>query len=318
MVQPGCIASFASRGVLLHLFTQQALETVLDKNSVMRDEDKLDGFDIHEWAAFAKKKSSIASSICKELGRLKASQSATVDARYRDLDPLCVADPWAGASFKLGACRSKHEDESAEVGAKTAPPWQKYFLKPSEQNTKEATQEAQAVAVQHQLSVEEVPSSLKAFANPSEPDAEGAEKPSCLNDEDVDVIALSIKPPEDHVSQQPVNIPSKSWAREEPDETKTVAPACAPELVSETCSSSQSEACPVPEQDIIGKWIITDIEPTLSYMSRSGPRSFIDPKKRQKVGGIDSSDGALLVCDGCDGTMYRMDLSTTFQLEQQT
>ena len=71
MSQPLCIAAFASRAGFLHLYTEQALEIVLDKISMGHVIEKIEGYDIMQWAAFARKKSQIASSICKELGRLK-------------------------------------------------------------------------------------------------------------------------------------------------------------------------------------------------------------------------------------------------------
>ena len=104
MVQPDCIATLTSRCGLLHLFTEQALQSVIDKISVDSPEDKLDGFDIQQWAAFARKKSSIASSICKELGRLKASQSASVNIRHcgmmRTLGPESLPN-WALADLSM-------------------------------------------------------------------------------------------------------------------------------------------------------------------------------------------------------------------------
>ena len=61
----------------------------------------VDGFDVHEWAAYAKKKAQIASVICKERGRLKAILSASNTNRNvfaterNDVDK--VFDPWAAA-----------------------------------------------------------------------------------------------------------------------------------------------------------------------------------------------------------------------------
>ena len=63
----------------------------------------VDGFDVYEWAAYAKKKAQIASVICKERGRLKAILSASnskmnVFATERnDVDELFGKDPWAAA-----------------------------------------------------------------------------------------------------------------------------------------------------------------------------------------------------------------------------
>ena len=75
MKQPACIATFASVSGQLHLYTEKALETVITKISLHDSNAKFEGFDILQWAAFAKKKSNIASSTCRELGRLKASRS---------------------------------------------------------------------------------------------------------------------------------------------------------------------------------------------------------------------------------------------------
>ena len=135
MMQPACSASFASRSGVLHLYTDMALEAVINKISADRACGKVESFNIQQWAAFAKKKSNIASSICKELGRLKASQSVSRIPRGCDLDPLHQADPWAGACF--GSSRYEHEDDEAppQQSVPTAPSWQKFFSRPSEQDT---------------------------------------------------------------------------------------------------------------------------------------------------------------------------------------
>ena len=112
MMQPACIASFASRSNQLHIFTEKALETVIDQISMESTYLKLEGFDISQWAAFAKKKSNIASSICKELGRLQAFQSVFTRTQACENDPFFRSDPWVGASLKLDASRSKPGDNA--------------------------------------------------------------------------------------------------------------------------------------------------------------------------------------------------------------
>ena len=71
----------------------------------------LDGFDISEWANYAKKKARIASSTGREIGRLKAllkaapvlsdAMKSQAYSRRRDEDPYdtSVLDPWASASL---------------------------------------------------------------------------------------------------------------------------------------------------------------------------------------------------------------------------
>jgi hypothetical protein len=141
MALPACLASLATRSGQLHIFTEKALEIVIDRIPLDHTDGKLEGYDIFQWAAFAKKKSSIASSICRELGSLKASRSAFAHEQDGNLDPLCRSDPWAGASFKLSDSASKQPGDDAafhEHHMEKAPLWQKYFSRPSEQHVQGA------------------------------------------------------------------------------------------------------------------------------------------------------------------------------------
>ena len=167
MALPACIASLATHSGQLHIFTEKALEIVIDRIPLDRTDGKLEGYDIFQWAAFAKKKSSIASSICRELGSLKASRSASALVQDCNLDPLCRSDPWAGASFKLSDSASKQPGDEAAVHEhhmEKAPLWQKYFSRPSEQDV----QGAQDV-LGHGF--EQPPRWQKIPVKPSEPEA---------------------------------------------------------------------------------------------------------------------------------------------------
>ena len=194
MAQAACIASFASHSGVLHLYTDKALEAVVNKIAVDGARDKLEGFDILEWAAFAKKKSNIASSICKELGRLKTCMSASTPSRRCDLDPLHQSDPWAGAS--LAPPRSKHEGVEASLGQglQKAPLWQNYFLRPSEQDApgdeaplwqkpfmRPSEQDTQGDEVAQVQTVEQAPLWQKPSVRPSELNTQGDEVPQVQN-----------------------------------------------------------------------------------------------------------------------------------------
>ena len=81
----------------LHIFSQDALKVVLEKmaekplNDVGGDAHLFEGYDAEQWAKFAQMKSKIASSICRENGRLKS----------RLQDPMESNDPWSGKGSKL-------------------------------------------------------------------------------------------------------------------------------------------------------------------------------------------------------------------------
>ena len=151
----------------------------MDKIPVNGADTKLEGYDIFQWAAFARKKSKIASSVCRELGSLKASPAVSSHAKDCYADPLCRWDPWAGASFKLGASSCKHGDDAAvlpEQHVEKAPLWQKYFSRPSEQDT----HETEVLTVQ---SAERAPLWQKVFVKPSEqevPPGHGVEQSPLL------------------------------------------------------------------------------------------------------------------------------------------
>ena len=101
----GCIASMTTWCGTLHLFSQDALNVVLEKiaerppNDVGGDAHLFEGYDAEQWAKFAQMKSKIVSSICRENGRLKS----------RLQDPMESNDPWSGKGSKLdiGATESK-------------------------------------------------------------------------------------------------------------------------------------------------------------------------------------------------------------------
>ena len=61
-------------------------------------EHKFEGCNIFEWAHYAKKKARIASSICKQLGCVKALRTSCNEAACAvgqvDKDPLMASDPW--------------------------------------------------------------------------------------------------------------------------------------------------------------------------------------------------------------------------------
>ncbi len=65
--------------------TNSSTYDVADTNpvsiTVSPDEKRLDGYTIDEWASFAKRKSSIASHVCKQNGLLKAKMSSLLNAR---------------------------------------------------------------------------------------------------------------------------------------------------------------------------------------------------------------------------------------------
>ena len=67
----------------------------------------LEGFSIEQWASHARKKSSIASSVCRLNGELKKKL-----AMLQEADPLIYADPWLNA--KAGLPRKIIDDDVFE------------------------------------------------------------------------------------------------------------------------------------------------------------------------------------------------------------
>ena len=92
----------------------------------------LDGFNIEEWASYAKKKASIASHMCSLNGAFKANLvEAQMPHRPADSgDPIFRADPWAGyqSSHRSGESTPSCEDAWSRwkrrtlVGNQTAVP----------------------------------------------------------------------------------------------------------------------------------------------------------------------------------------------------
>ena len=86
----------------------------------------LKGWDIHQWSDWGRRKSSIASSVCRENGKLKAELTrlrlriAELENLCNDVgadlqvldDPLWLSDPWAGATV-----HAKSRDRMVNVEA---------------------------------------------------------------------------------------------------------------------------------------------------------------------------------------------------------
>ena len=132
------LATFTTRAGTLHIFSENALLAVL--NSISIDEKtktathevealskvKLeelvtthDGYDIIEWANYAKKKAHIASSTCREVGKMKSllrQRHAGGSDAPCDNDPLVKLDPWADAANSM-SFECKADDLSVETDA---------------------------------------------------------------------------------------------------------------------------------------------------------------------------------------------------------
>ena len=80
----------------LHIFHTSALREVVCSLAPLQvaDVQVLDGFNIHQWAEYGRKKAMIASRICKENGRLKLLGTGAPSAG----DCVFVKDPWAGGA----------------------------------------------------------------------------------------------------------------------------------------------------------------------------------------------------------------------------
>ena len=110
------IAILASPSGDMHFFTSEALKIWADMKASLRSilppspsaagasqVSCLDGFDIHQWAAYAKKKSSIATNICRLNGALKLQRSQVksdndVCPPAQD-DIFTTTDPWLNAKM---------------------------------------------------------------------------------------------------------------------------------------------------------------------------------------------------------------------------
>ena len=132
-----CIASLTSRCGEWHFYDYGALqgalaalaETPPDHCQAPTREPPalLDGFSIERWAAYAKLKARIASSVCKDNARLKRLASTESlgevkgDCRHA-VDHVFEADPWLAASTALGcdcvSTRSACDGVSEDVWSK--------------------------------------------------------------------------------------------------------------------------------------------------------------------------------------------------------
>lgn len=109
------IACFDTAHGPLSIYNHEALLAVCSALPVVKFMDDqpqtlLEGFTLERWAAYGRRKSSIASRICKENARLKAAIGHPPDAlsptcdRVADkspivIDPLMMNDPWCGCSL---------------------------------------------------------------------------------------------------------------------------------------------------------------------------------------------------------------------------
>jgi len=132
-------ACFVSQCGQLYVYTLEALQVVLDKFSIPLDSSAIgdkyteqngfrklivgdnmpgsfyEGFTAQQWATYAKKKSSIASQVCRENGKLKASLNSTPPLKLssvdRDMnDQVFDCDPWASAVPSPRGCASALDD----------------------------------------------------------------------------------------------------------------------------------------------------------------------------------------------------------------
>ena len=80
---------------------QSSVGSMLDPISFVGSCTPLQGFTIEEWANHARKKSSLASRICKQNGELKAQVASYADScPKKEEDPVNKLDPWASATFR--------------------------------------------------------------------------------------------------------------------------------------------------------------------------------------------------------------------------
>ena len=96
---------------------QRPLGETLITNSAADSAIRFEGFTIDEWAVYAKKKSSLASRICKQNVELKA-KLASGDICAGQFDSFNTVDPWAGAAFH---CENKDPDDCADVWSQWIP-----------------------------------------------------------------------------------------------------------------------------------------------------------------------------------------------------
>ena len=66
-----------------------------------------EGFTAPQWAAYAKHKQHIASTVCRKHGELKAQM-----ARLTQRDPLAESDPWQRCASKLQYCAEVANEDS--------------------------------------------------------------------------------------------------------------------------------------------------------------------------------------------------------------
>ena len=90
--------------------------------------ERLEGFTLQQWAEHAKKKSAIATAVCRRNGELKQRvemlQGSPLSApSVLQVDPLCAVDPWLNA--KIGTASAPLPDCHARaswVPSKVSPP----------------------------------------------------------------------------------------------------------------------------------------------------------------------------------------------------
>ena len=191
-----------------------------------RSEEKVDDFNILEWANYAKKKARIASSTSKELGRIKAILAASLrpssygEPKRRDIDKVSEQDPWS---------HSKCKTDPTPAWAC----WRCSISKPSVQDTSKAPAEAPTVA--HS----EAPTVAPTEAPAEEPTVAPSEAPA---------VAPTVAPTEAPTvapTEAPADAPTVTPA-EAPTVAMTEVPAAAP-TVSQTVAQALAPTVPMNE-----------------------------------------------------------------------
>jgi hypothetical protein len=117
------VAVLVSPAGHLYFYEAAAITTVINSLSLTCSPAApklLDGFTLEQWAAFGKRKSAIASRVCKENGALKAKLASsggdsddgepsirrlgTETSNMAPVDPLQANDPWFGCSAPRVSC----------------------------------------------------------------------------------------------------------------------------------------------------------------------------------------------------------------------
>ena len=79
---PALVARFDTLHGPLQIYSQQALHAICSALPIVKHDDAqaqalLEGFSLEHWASYGRRKSRIASKVCKENGRLKAMLEST-------------------------------------------------------------------------------------------------------------------------------------------------------------------------------------------------------------------------------------------------